>query len=108
MVITSITTTMPSVRSVSGTLRIIMLTSTLTIVIALLNTCGILWLTICLIVSVSFVYTDMISPWACVSKYLIGSVSIWENRSFRRFLRTPCVTLIINLLYVYAAATPTA
>ena len=29
----------------------------------IINTCGILWLTICLIVSVSFVYTDMISPW---------------------------------------------
>ena len=54
--------TIIKVVTVKGTLRIIMLTKTLTIVMTLLKHCGILWLIICLSVSISLVYLDMISP----------------------------------------------
>ena len=95
-----------SASTVSGILSKIMLTKTLTIVITLLISCGILWLIIWRSVSTSFVYMDIISPCACVSKYLIGSVSIWRNISSRRLRRLPCVTYTIILVFKYAATIP--
>ena len=44
---------------------------------------GMLWLMSCRRVSTSLVYTDMMSPWAWVSKYLMGRDSILWNRSSR-------------------------
>ena len=74
---------------VSGISRTIILTNVDTSVISELRTCGILWLISCLNVSISFVYTDMISPCACVSKYLIGSDSMLVNISVRSFFIVP-------------------
>ena len=73
-------------------LSIIILTSTDTIVIALENICGILWLIICLRVSTSFVYTLIMSPWGWVSKYLIGRLSICSKILQRRSRIVPWVT----------------
>ena len=95
----SMMATMIRVVTVSGTLKMIMLTRTLTIVIALFKNCGMLWLIICLSVSMSFVYLDMISPCGCVSKYLIGSASILLNISFLILRIVPWLTLIMILLY---------
>ena len=67
-----------------------------------------LWLIICLNVSISLVYRDMMSPCGCVSKYLIGSASILLNISFLILRIVPWLTLIMILLYRYEASTPTA
>ena len=92
MVTSSIIPTMTRVSTVSGTLSTTMETSTLTTVIALFSSCGMLWLIIWRRVSISLVYSDMISPWALRSKYLMGSVCIWVNISSRRRFRVPWVT----------------
>ena len=54
-----------------------------------LMTWGMLWLMSWRRVSTSLVYTDMMSPWAWVSKYLMGRDSILWNRSSRRWRRVP-------------------
>ena len=90
--------TMTTDRMVSGTLRTIMLTKVMRNVIDELMICGTLWEMSCRMVSTSFVYTDMMSPWECVSKYLMGRDSILWNRSTRSLRREPCVTLIIRRL----------
>ena len=36
---------------------------------------------------------DMMSPWAWVSKYLMGSDSMWVNSSTRRLRMVPWLTL---------------
>ena len=84
---------MKNVSAVSGMFSMNIQTVVLIIVIALLKSCGIDWLIICLSVSVSFVYMDMISPCAWVSKYLIGSCSIFVNIESRNVFSIPCVTL---------------
>ncbi len=38
------------------------------------------------ILSTSFVILDIKSPWACVSVYEIGNLTIFANKSFRSFL----------------------
>ena len=73
----SISATITSVISVSGTLRMIMEVSTLTIVTTLEISCVRDWEIIWRRVSMSLVYTLMMSPWACVSKYLTGRRSIF-------------------------------
>ena len=55
IVVKSIRATISSVRNVSGIFRTSIMDKILTIVIALLNSCGILWLIICLSVSMSLV-----------------------------------------------------
>ena len=52
------------------------------------NDCPISWR----VASVSLVYALIISPCACVSKNLIGSVCIFANISVRRRYNIPCVT----------------
>ena len=74
----SISATIVSVISVSGTFRKIMEASTLTIVTTLEISCVSDWEIIWRRVSMSLVYTLMISPWACVSKYLTGRRSIFS------------------------------
>ena len=59
---------------------------------------GMLWLSSCRRVSTSLVYTDMMSPWAWVSKYLMGRDSILWNRSSRRRRRVPWLTLTMMRL----------
>ena len=71
-----ITATITKATPVSGRLMETMLITIPTIIIMLLRNCGMLWLIICLKVSTSLVYTDIISPCECVSKYLIGRDSI--------------------------------
>ena len=78
MEMNSISATITSVTSVSGTLRMIMETSTLTIVTTLVMSCVSDWDTIWRMVSMSLVYTLMMSPCACVSKYLIGRRCIFS------------------------------
>ncbi len=56
------------VRRVRGMLSTIMDTRTLTTVMVQLSSWGMLWLSIWRRVSTSLVYTDMMSPWAWVSK----------------------------------------
>ena len=100
----------PTIRRdtpVSTGLSIIMLIRVLTMVMPEFNSCGKLWLIICLSVSISFVYTDMMSPWEWVSKYDIGSFSIFSKISIRRFLRVPWDTYTIILLWIYTATIPT-
>ena len=53
---------MTRLTTVNGTFNMSMQTMMLTTMIPLLKSCGILWEIICLNVSISFVYTDMISP----------------------------------------------
>ena len=89
----SMTAAVKSEMMVSTGFRMIIVTSVAAIVMTELMTCGILWLKSCLNVSTSFVYTDMISPWAWVSKYLIGSASILRNRSSLNRRMVPWLTL---------------
>ena len=79
--------------TVSAGFRTIIVTSVAAMVITELMICGILWLSSCLNVSTSLVYTDMISPCACVSKYLIGRASILRNRSSLKWSIVPWLTL---------------
>ena len=62
IVTNSISATIARVSRVSGMLSMSIMDKILTIVIALLKSWGILWLIICLSVSISFVYTDIMSP----------------------------------------------
>lgn len=87
---------MNSVMISSGTLSITIETTMLTIVMTLEISCGMDWEIIWRMVSISLVYTLMISPWACVSKYLIGRRSILEKSLTRRFFSVPCETKIIR------------
>ena len=59
---------------------------------------GTLWLSNCRRVSTSFVYTDMMSPWAWVSKYLIGRDSILRKRSSLKWRMVPWLTLTMMQL----------
>ena len=88
--------TMNSVMISSGTLSITIETTMLTIMMTLEISCGMDWEIIWRMVSISLVYTLMISPWACVSKYLIGRRSILEKSLTRRFFSVPCETKIIR------------
>ena len=81
--------------SVSGRLRTSMLINVAMMVTSDLNKFGTLLPTTCRSVSTSLVYTDMTSPWEWLSKYWSGSVSIWENKSFRICSMVPCPTLIM-------------
>ena len=92
---------------VSGISSTIILTNVETSVMHELITCGILWLISCLNVSISLVYTDIISPCACVSKYLIGSDSMLVKSSNLSFFKVPCPTFTMILLYIYEHNTPT-
>ena len=58
-----------------------------------------LWLMSCRRVSTSLVYTDMISPWAWVSKYLMGRDSILVNSSTLSRFMVPWLTVTMILLY---------
>ena len=70
--------------TVSAGFKMIMVTRVAAIVMSELMICGILWLKSCRRVSTSLVYTDIISPWAWVSKYLIGSASmLWKRSSLK-------------------------
>ena len=62
------TPTMTKVTSASGQDRAIISAAVLTTVIKLLMSCGMDWEIIWRSVSVSLVYTDIISPWAWLSK----------------------------------------
>ena len=95
LVTSSMTPTMTNVRQVRGTLSTSMEQRTLTMVMALLSSWGILWPIIWRRVSISLVYMDMMSPWAWLSKYLMGSVCIWVNISSRRFFSVPWETMAI-------------
>ena len=64
----SMTTAVSMEITVSAGFRMIIVINVAAIVMTELMICGILWLSSCLSVSTSFVYTDMISPWAWVSK----------------------------------------
>ena len=105
---TSITATISSVTSVNGISSTSIQANTLTTVMALLIICGMLWLIIWRRVSMSLVYMDMMSPWAWVSKYLMGKASIFSNMSFRMFRRVPWPMLISTLDWVKDATTPRA
>ena len=102
------TPTISRVTKVSGMSSTSMQAKTLTTVMALLMIWGMLWLIIWRRVSMSLVYMDMMSPWAWVSKYLIGRDSILPNMSFRMFRRVPCPMLIRILDWVKDATTPRA
>ena len=81
--------------TVNGIFVVIIPTKTLTTLTQELIVWGMLILISCLSVSTSFVYTDIISPWAFVSKYLIGSLSIWTNKSSLSRFSVPCPTFTI-------------
>ena len=76
----------------------IMVTRVATMVKLELMIWGMLWLNSWRRVSTSLVYTDMMSPWAWVSKYLMGRDSILWNRSSRRWRRVPWLTLTMMRL----------
>lgn len=61
-----------------------------------------------MMLSMVFVMITMSVSSACVSKYLIGSVSILLNISILSRLSVPCVTYIISLLYKNTPTTPAA
>ena len=67
-------------------------------VMAELMVWGMVWLMSWRSVSISLVYTDMMSPWAWVSKYLMGRDSILLNRSLRSSSMVPWLTLTIRRL----------
>ena len=64
----NITKAMMTAITVSGMLSTIMLMKVATIVIRDWKSLGTLLPITCLSVSMSFVYTDIMSPWACESK----------------------------------------
>ena len=102
----SIRATMHMVTTVSCQLIITMLAKTETMVMALETSCGMLWLSIWRRVSTSLVYTDMMSPWGCWSKYLMGRLSMWVNSWMRRLRRVPWVTLTMVRALSQAARMP--
>ena len=67
-------------------------------VTAELITWGTLWLISWRRVSTSLVYTDMISPWAWVSKYLMGRDSMRSNNWILRRFMVPWLTVTMTLL----------
>ena len=81
-----------------GTFKTSMETAVATRVTAELATWGTLWLISCRRVSTSLVYTDMMSPWAWVSKYLMGRDSILVNNSTLSRFIVPWLTVTIILL----------
>ena len=101
-----ISATISMVTIVSCQLSMHMLKNTETMVMALDTSCGMLWLSIWRRVSTSLVYTDMMSPWGCWSKYLMGRLSIWVNSWVRRLRRVPCVTLTMMRALSHAARMP--
>ena len=104
----SIRATMHRVTIVSCQLISTMLVRTETMVMALDVSCGMLWLSIWRRVSTSLVYTDMMSPWGCWSKYRMGRLSMWVKSLVRRLRRVPWVTLTMMRELSHAARTPTA
>ena len=78
---------------VRGTSSMNMLTKDVTRVTEEFTSWGMLWLMSCRRVSTSLVYTDMMSPWAWVSKYRMGRDSMWVKSSTRRRLMVPWLTL---------------
>ena len=102
----SISATMSMVTMVSCQLSMHMLKNTDTMVMTLDTSCGMLWLSIWRRVSTSLVYTDMMSPWGCWSKYLMGRLSMWVNSWVRRLRRVPCVTLTMMRAWPHAARMP--
>ena len=97
-VVYTIVSVSTSTSNASGQLSISMLPKVMVMVINDEKTFGRLWLIICLRVSTSLVYIDMMSPWALLSKYFIGSFSMCEKRSLRSRFIVPWLTLIISLL----------
>ena len=85
----SITAAVSMEITVSAGFRMIIVISVAAIVITELMICGMLWLNSCLRVSTSLVYTDIMSPCAWVSKYLIGRDSILRNRSSLKWRMVP-------------------
>ena len=79
-------------------LRMSMVTRVAVMVMEELMTWGVLWLMSWRRVSTSLVYTDMMSPWAWVSKYLMGRASILWNRSSRSRQRVPWLMLTMMRL----------
>ena len=81
--------------NVSGRLSTSMLTKVARMVTTDRNRLGMLFPITCRRVSTSLVYTDMMSPCEWLSKYLRGSVSMWENRFLRMRSIVPCPTWIM-------------
>ena len=102
----SIRATISMVTMVSCQLSRHMLKKTDTMVMTLETSCGMLWLSIWRRVSTSLVYTDMMSPWGCWSKYLMGRLSMWVNSWMRRLRRVPWVTLTMVRALSQAARMP--
>ena len=95
----SMTQAIAKVSMDRGIFKISMETAVAASVTAELATWGTLWLMSCRRVSTSLVYTDMISPWAWVSKYLMGRDSILVNSSTLSRFMVPWLTVTMILLY---------
>ena len=91
----NITTAVSTEMTVSAGLSTIMVTRVAIMLMPELITWGMVWLSSCRRVSTSLVYTDMMSPWAWVSKYLMGRASILLNRSSLSRRMVPWLTVIM-------------
>ena len=91
----SMTHSMAMVSSVRGTSSTNRLTRVMTMVTREFIIWGMVWLMTWRRVSTSLVYTDIMSPWAWVSKYWMGRDSIWVNKSSRRLRMVPWLMFTI-------------